>query len=211
MTTLEPRSDAPHRVLPGYYNNLQGSFDHAWAMMVRGAVDRRAAFHTPAVATVDAAGEPSQRVMVLRAADPVARTLRLHTDVRSQKFVHIGRQPRVSVLFYDAHAKLQIRIGARARLHTGDDIARAAWAASRPQGRLCYEQALAPGEAVDAPLPVLPADQRFAVADDGERNFAVLMATVDRVEWLYLAIEGHRRALWTWGDAAGWQGTWLAP
>jgi hypothetical protein len=53
-------------------------------------------------------------------------------------------------------------------------------------------------------------DRRFAAADDGQKNFAVLMATVDRVEWLYLAIEGHRRARWTWSEG-GWQGTWLAP
>lgn len=210
MSTHEPRSDATHRTLPGYYNDLQGSLEHAWAMMVRGAGDRRSGFHTPSVATVDEAGEPSQRVMVLRAADPVQRTLRLHTDVRSQKFAHIGRQPRVSVLFYDAHAKLQLRIGARGTLHTGDDVARAAWAASRAQSRLCYEQGLAPGAEVDAPLPELPVDRRFAAADDGQKNFAVLMAVVDRVEWLYLAIEGHRRARWTWSEG-GWRGSWLAP
>jgi len=210
MSITDPRAVAQHRVLPGYYNDLEGSLDYAWAMMVRGSADRRSGFHTPAVATVDEAGEPAQRVMVLRAADPVARTLRLHTDVRSQKFVHISRQPRVSVLFYDAHAKLQLRIGARGQMHTGDDVARGAWAASRAQSRLCYEQGLAPGAEVAAPLPELPVDQRFAAADDGQKNFAVLMVTVDRIEWLYLAIEGHRRARWTWSDGA-WQGTWLAP
>jgi pyridoxamine 5'-phosphate oxidase len=210
MSIVEPRAEASHRVLPAYYNDLQGSLDHAWAMMVRGAADRRSGFHTPAVATVDEAGEPSQRVMVLRAVDPAQRTLRLHTDVRSQKFVHIGRQPRVSVLFYDAHAKLQLRIGARAEMHAGDEVARAAWAASRAQSRLCYEQELAPGAAVDAPLPELPVDRRFAAADDGQKNFAVLLAAVDRIEWLYLAIEGHRRARWAW-SAGRWQGTWLAP
>lgn len=210
MSITDPRAVAQHRVLPGYYNDLEGSLDYAWAMMVRGSADRRSGFHTPAVATVDEAGEPAQRVMVLRAADPVARTLRLHTDVRSQKFTHIGRQPRVSVLFYDAHAKLQLRIGAGGHLHTGDEVAHAAWASSRPQGRLCYEQGLAPGALVAAPLPALPVDQRFAAADDGWKNFAVLLAHVDRIEWLYLAIEGHRRARWDRRDGE-WQGTWLAP
>lgn len=210
MSTPEPRPDASQRELPGYYNDLQGSLDHAWAMMVRGGVDRRSGFHTPVVATVDEAGLPAQRVMVLRAADVRARTLRLHTDVRSQKFVHIVRQPRISVLFYDPHAKLQLRIGAEGHLHTGDAVARAAWAGSRPQGRLCYEQGLAPGAPIAAPLPELPVDQRFAAADEGERHFAVLLANVDTIEWLYLAIEGHRRARWAWRDG-GWQGTWLAP
>ena len=75
------------RVLPGFYNNLDGSLAHAWAMIGRGVADRRSAFHTPVVATVDETGAPSQRVMVLRAADSAARTLRLHTD---QRFGKVG-------------------------------------------------------------------------------------------------------------------------
>jgi hypothetical protein len=198
------------RALPGYYNDLDASLAHAWAMIGRGVADRRSAFHTPVVATVDETGAPSQRVMVLRAADGARRLLRLHTDTRSQKLVHVAEQPRINLLFYDVGAKLQLRVGAHAAVHTGDEVARVAWAASRPQSRLCYEQVVAPGAPIPQPMPELPVDQRFAVADEGLENFAVLLATVDCIEWLYLAIEGHRRARWTYGDG-GWRGTWLAP
>ena len=198
------------RALPGFYNNLDGSLAHAWAMIGRGVADRRSAFHTPVVATVDETGAPSQRVMVLRAADGAARTLRLHTDLRSEKLVHIGEQPRVSIAFYDASAKLQLRLGAHAHIHAQDAIADQAWLNSRPQSRLCYEQAVAPGAPVAAPLPELPANARVALADDGRLNFAVLIMVVEAIEWLYLAIEGHRRARWVWKDER-WQGTWLAP
>ena len=115
------------RALPGFYNNLDGSLAHAWAMIGRGVADRRSAFHTPVVATVDETGAPSQRVMVLRAADGAARTLRLHTDLRSEKLVHIGEQPRVSMAFYDASAKLQLRLGAQAHIHVQDGVADQAW------------------------------------------------------------------------------------
>ncbi len=198
------------RALPGFYNDLDGSLAHAWAMIGRGVADRRSAFHTPVVATIDETGAPSQRVMVLRAADGAARTLRLHTDMRSEKLVHIAQQPRVALAFYDASAKLQLRLGAHARVHAQDGIADQAWHNSRPQSRLCYEQAIAPGAPVVAPLPELPANARLALADDGRPNFAVLIMVVDSIEWLYLAIEGHRRARWVWRDER-WQGTWLAP
>jgi general stress protein 26 len=198
------------RALPGFYNDLDGSLAHAWAMIGRGVADRRSAFHTPVVATVDGTGAPSQRVMVLRAADGGARTLRLHTDVRSEKLVHIGSQPRVSLLFYDAGAKLQLRLGALALIHVQDDISDQAWQYSRPQSRLCYEQAIAPGSPMATPLPELPVSERHALTNDGRLNFAVLTMLVENIEWLYLAIEGHRRARWVWKDER-WQGMWLAP
>ena len=210
MTISPAREDASARSLPGCYNDLDASLTHAWAMLVRGAADRRSAFHTPVVASVTDEGDPAQRVMVLRGVNEEARALRLHTDARSQKFAQVSRRPSVSLLFYDAHAKLQLRLAGTAVLHRDDATARAAWAASRPQSRLCYEQAAAPGEPMASPLPDVPVDQRFAATDGGLENFAVLMVTVDAVEWLYLAIEGHRRARWTWQNDA-WTGTWLAP
>lgn len=211
MTEPETLADVARvRPIPGFYNDLDGSLAHAWAMIGRGVADRRFAFHTPIVATVDETGAPCQRVMVLRAANGETRMLRLHTDVRSEKLVHIAEQPRVSLAFYDPGAKLQLRVGAHARIHVGDEVAHQAWLGSRPQSRLCYEQVVAPGSAVAVPLPELPADARFAKSDEGERNFAALIATVDTIEWLYLAIEGHRRARWVWHQDQ-WQGTWLAP
>lgn len=201
---------ARFRALPWFYNDLDGSLAHAWAMLGRGVADRRSAFHTPVVATIDETGAPRQRVMVLRAADIAARSLRLHTDLRSEKLVHIEERPSVSLAFYDANAKLQLRLGALARIHAQDSIADQAWLNSRPQSRLCYEQAIAPGLPVVAPLPELPASAHVAQAERGRLNFAVLIIVVQTIEWLYLAIEGHRRARWVWKDDR-WQGTWLAP
>ena len=199
-----------HDALPGYYDDLDGSLAQAWAMIARGAADRRSAFHTPVVATIDETGSPCQRVMVLRAAHVTQRALRLHTDRRSAKMRHLQRHPHMSVLFYDVGAKLQLRLQGRVQVHCEDAIAHEAWLASRPQSRLCYEQADAPGTPIDAPYAELPVDQRFAATDAGEKNFSAVIVTIDRLEWLFLAIEGHRRARWDWRQGQ-WQGAWLAP
>jgi hypothetical protein len=148
--------------------------------------------------------------MVLRAAEAATRMLRVHTDVRGAKLAHWAREPEASVLFYDAAAKLQLRAAANVAVHSGDAIAAAGWAASAPQSRLCYEQAVAPGAVIVEPLPELPVDARFAEGDDGAANFAVAILTVREIEWLYLAIEGHRRARWRF-DGGRWNGHWLAP
>jgi pyridoxamine 5'-phosphate oxidase len=200
MGTTEIKGDdaQQRRAIPGFYNDLDATLAHAWAMIGRGVADRRFAFHTPVIGTVDEAGAPSQRVMVLRAANGGERMLRLHTDTRSNKLAHVAQQPRVSVLFYDVGAKLQLRVGGIGQIHAEDDIARQAWLQSRPQSRLCYEQGVA------------PVDARFAASDVGQKNFSVLTVLVDTIESLYLAIEGHRRARWMWNDNQ-WQGTWLAP
>lgn len=199
-----------HDALPSHYDNLEGSLKHAWALIARGAADRKSAFHTPVVATVNEIGWPSQRVMVLRAAHVESRTLRLHTDQRSAKLRHLEGQPRMSLLFYDAQEKLQLRLEGNAQVHRSDGVAHEAWLASLPQSRLCYEQSEAPGTPIDTLPAELPVDQRFAATDAGEKNFAAIVVTVERLEWLYLAIEGHRRASWDWRDG-DWHGSWLAP
>ncbi|NBR79124.1 MAG: pyridoxamine 5'-phosphate oxidase, partial [Alphaproteobacteria bacterium] len=54
-------------------------------MLERGAADRRSAFHTPTVATIGLDGRPRLRTIVLRACDTANRSLRFHTDARSDK------------------------------------------------------------------------------------------------------------------------------
>lgn len=196
--------------MPGYYNDLGASLAQVWSLLERGAADRRSPFHTPVIATVSPEGEPAVRVMVLRGVDRAARTLRVHTDVRSQKLAHLRAQSRAGVIVYDARAKIQVRLSALATIHTQDAVAGAGWAASRPQSRLCYEQDVAPGLPIAHPLDAPPPDRRFAEGDVGEANFAVVLLQVDHVEWLYLAVAGHRRASWCW-DGADWKGSWLAP
>ena len=71
----------------------------------------------------------------------------------------------------------------------------------------CYRTPIAPGEVcteddLDIDAPVDPAT--------GEEHFVVLACEIDTLDWLFLRVEGHRRARFQWTER-GWQGEWIAP
>lgn len=192
--------------IPGFYDDLDATLAEVWRLLSRGVADRRSPFHTPAVATVAADGAPSVRTVVLRGVDPMLRAIRFHTDIRSRKFGEIASQPRVALLGYDPGHKIQLRLAGYATAHTGpaDQAAVAAWAATRDRSRVCYMQAVAPGEAMPAGAVAEPA------LADGFQNFVAVTVEVDEIEWLYLAHPGHRRARFAW-PGGRLEATWLAP
>ena len=186
-----------------------------WARLVRGGADRRSAFHTPVVASIGADGIPQQRVMVLRKCVEANATMRFHTDLRSAKVREIGSGGPVSVLGYDAGAKIQIRASGHGLLSDTDEIANAAWIASSPSSRRCYLTRYAPGSVADKPMSGLPAALENRVPERSETeagrvNFAVLTVRLDTLEWLYLAHDGQVRARFAHGEG-GWKGEWLIP
>jgi pyridoxamine 5'-phosphate oxidase len=186
-----------------------------WMRLVRGGADRRSAFHTPVIASVDCDGTPQQRIMVLRKCVEAEATLRFHTDLRSHKVLEIAGGARVSVLGYDSGAKIQIRASGIASVTNVGDFADTAWIASSPSSRRCYLTRYGPGTAVDKPISGLPASVENRVperreTEAGRVNFAVLMVTLDRLEWLYLAHDGHVRARFVKLDHQ-WKGEWLIP
>ena len=202
----------PRAPIPAWVDDLEGSLAAAWDMLVRGAADRRSSCHHPVIGTVGLDGRPRQRVMILRASDPKTRSLRLHTDLRSEKVAEIKADPRVSLLVYDPGFKAQIRLDGQATLHADDGIAEEAWAQSQPMSRACYGTMPAPGsdiaEAGGFSLPF--AHDANAVAK-GRTHFAALVIQVEQLEWLYLAHEGHRRARYAWDAGGSLSACWLVP
>lgn len=194
---------------PPFYDDLAACLEEAWRRLCEGATSRRGAFHTPSLATIGLDGAPRLRTVVLRGADPGTRTLRFHTDQRSDKAAEIVRTPRVALHAYEAGAKIQVRIEGRARLHAQDAVTEAAWEAALPMSRICYGVVPGPGTPI-------PAGDAYAMPDDEEKaardreNFRVVLVTVERLEFLYLAFEGHRRARFSW-DGEEMSGTWLVP
>ena len=188
----------------GHADDLDFCLAEAFRLLGRGVADRRCAFHTPVLGTVGLDGAPALRTVVLRGFAAATRGLRVHTDRRSGKIGEIARNPCVSLLFYDPGSRIQLRVGGAASVHFDDEAADAAWAASQRQSRFCYAITVAPGTRVEAPLPAPASDS------GGRPNFAVVNVAFDRLEWLWLASEGHRRALFTWqGDACA--ASWLCP
>lgn len=196
-------------------DDLDAILNDIWTRWGRGAADRRSAFHTPVVGTVSNGSTPDQRVMVLRKADRAAATLRFHTDIRSTKASQITAQSNVSIVGYDPGAKVQLRGSGNATLIQTGPLADAAWAATSSSGRRSYLTTLAPGTPSDdatagLPLPFEQTVPTMFESEAGRANFAILVVTLDRLEWLHLASTGHRRAAFTHGES-GWTGAWLIP
>ena len=202
---------------PPYYDDLGLSFEEAWNLVEAGSTDRNSPAHTPTVGTVDETGAPQLRIMILRDASRVARTLRFHTDLRSIKAAQVRNNVATSVLFYDVSAKLQIRMSGQTHLLPIGDVADAAWSNSTPFARRCYMAEAAPGLPIAGPSSGLPEWIQGKKPDEAQLadyrpNFSTMLVEIQSVEWLYLANAGHRRACWQWQDAQkSWQGSWLVP
>ncbi len=192
---------------------------YAFAMISRGVGDRRSPLHTPVLATTTIDGGVAARTVVLRGFDPLTRLLIFHTDRRSQKVVELEANPKVAVTFYDAKAKIQIRCAATAVVHMGDPVSVTAWRRLSAFSRRTYLGA-APGTPISTPGSDLPAELAVELAaqssslDETERGFvafAVVHATLDGMDWLYLSVHGHRRAHFAWDGDGTERATWLVP
>ncbi|QFT77315.1 pyridoxamine 5'-phosphate oxidase family protein [Erythrobacter sp. THAF29] len=178
--------------------------------LIRAANDRKAPMHTPAVVTSDV----DARVMVLRAFDQKTWTLRFHTDTRAPKVGSIEDDPRMAVLFYDKGAKIQIRAKGRGQILRDTEVTKSAWDNGSNFARRCYLGA-GPGTESDAPTSGLPAQFEGIEPSDEDLNpawdnFAVLLVSLEELDWLYLAHTGHVRAQFRRrGDE--WQGRWVSP
>jgi hypothetical protein len=182
-------------------------------LLQQGAGDRRSAFHTPVVATSDA----DARIMVLRQFDAAAWLLRFHTDARSTKCAVIAAQPQIGLVFYDPAARVQIRARGQARIVSDGPKVDAAWDASSAFARRCYLAEAAPGAVVPVAVSGLPPEAEGvrpseAMLVPARRNFALMLVELDRIDWLHLAHDGHRRAqLARSGADMDWLGLWGVP
>jgi pyridoxamine 5'-phosphate oxidase len=199
------KSKTPPPILP-CYDDLAASLDYSWQLLARGVADRRAAFHTPSVATLGLDGTPRVRTVVLRGCDLDLRHLRFHTDRRSTKIAEIAANPMGAMLFYDAGQKIQLRLSCHFSL-SPSTVWQKAWEATAPMSRECYQVDQPPGTPIERPdLARFDAE----ATEDGAQNFQPILARIETIEWLYLAARGHRRAFFDLrGDAPQMQ--WLVP
>ena len=200
-----------------FLHDLDLSLQEAWKLLGEGATDRHSPLHTPAVGTVTGAGTPSQRIMVLRAVDQRSHRLRFNTDIRAAKVTEIANGGAISVLGYHPAAKVQLRLTGKATVQSSGAEADAAWEQASLYGQRCYLAEPAPRSVVDAPTsgldPLIEGEKPTAEQVIPARaNFAILLVEVQKIEWLYLAHSGHRRAAFDWNPKAiRWDGRWLIP
>ncbi|HAI58282.1 MAG TPA: pyridoxamine 5'-phosphate oxidase [Xanthomonadaceae bacterium] len=187
--------------------------EEVWRLLADGQRLRQSPFHQAVLATSTARG-PSARYVVLRQVDRERGMLGFHTDRRSDKWTEIERDPRVALCFHGHN--VQVRVEGRAILHHDDAVADLAWKRTGLMSRRCYLADPAPGTVTPKPTSGLPAHlskdrPNEAESAGGRVNFGVVIVPLQRIEWLHLAFEGHRRARLARTGAGPWRGEWLVP
>jgi len=201
--------------MPAHYEDL-GSVQTSWREMLLGAVSERThPFKKPVLTTIGLQGEPKARIVILREFDSEARSIRIHTDARSDKIAEIGKNPSVMLAFYDPVHEIQVQVSGIASAHQSDAYAEAAWKGAAPSSRRAYLAEIEPGTLLSGPASGLPADVEGKIPSEerlegAQSNFAAIQVVFEQVEWLFLSPNGNRRARFEW-RAEQWEGTWLAP
>ncbi len=186
--------------------SLQDVCTDAFRQMSHGVTDRHSPFRTPTLATMGTDQRPGLRTVVLRSFDPATRRLVIHSDRRAAKLADIAANPRVALHVWDDSSQVQVRVDGAAMLQP-EDVARSEWDQLHAGSRDTYRIRPTPGTALADPAV---ADTDRLSEDAAFANFAVIAVHVDRMEWLHLARDGHRRAAFTW-TADGQQAEWLVP
>ena len=187
------------REVHAWASDLTALYEQVWARLVRGVGDRHAPSRHPTLATVTTDGRPRARTVVLRGVDPGARTLEIHTDLRSAKVEELGASPYAALHVWDASAHLQTRIEADVTILTGPSAAQT-WSRLTDMTRSSYGVMPPPG------LPIYGDLDYVKTAD--ETAFAVLHLRVSAIDALHLGAH-HRRARFE--CETDWRGQWLAP
>jgi pyridoxamine 5'-phosphate oxidase len=193
---------------------LEEILQDCWHRLINGAISAKHPFHCPSIATAN--GDlPEIRTVVLRKVLPEERSLIFHTDYRSPKINQIKTNNTIAWLFYDARARIQLRLKTRATIHYHDEIALSRWNDSKLESRKCYLVVTAPSTMAESPSDGLPEDlDRVSLTEEsvtpGYDNFAVVRNKVMEIDWLYLNHDGHRRARFLLGDK-GVDQHWLIP
>ena len=183
---------------PEFYNNKDLIFDEIWTLLARGVVDRSEDFRLPII--VINHGETSDgRIVVLRNANKEKRSLRFHTDIRSDKVEALKKNKNIYFLFYNKKRKIQVRAKGIAEINFQNDLTKECWKKTQIISRKCYMAPNAPGTVSQNPTSGLPEkiENQYPTMEESEigfENFCVIESKVYEMEWLYLAAQGHRRA-----------------
>ncbi len=199
-----------------FYNDLPQTLEKAWLLLEDAARNRHSPMHTPVLVSCGKDHTARARTVVLRDTVRTTRELHIHTDSRSAKVEELHRQPTCQVLTYHPDEKIQLRLDATAIIHQENDVAREIWAQTPLSSRRCYLAQEVPGSSAGMPTSGLPTglENRAAEAAESEAGFcyfAAVIIKVERLEWLYLAAQGHRRAQFDWAADGAVTNRWLVP
>ena len=150
---------------------------------------------------------PKIRMVVMRGTDAGRRTIDVQTDVRSSKVAELHRDPKASLLFWDADNRVQVRIDCLASLHLPGTTEADISLASIPEvGRTKYRQVQGSGTTIADPADLaLDPDPTSA-----QRHFALIRLKVERIDWLQDKGKDSARAEILYDQSLS-HARWLAP
>lgn len=191
--------------IPDSYSTLGETLQVADNILSDAVDNSKTLFHTLVVSSFDGS-KISSRVMVLREFDINKRIMRFHTDYRAPKIKQFSNKSIATVVGYDPNIKVQIKLHGKINVHQNNDISQKAWEASTNRSRKCYSVRGGSSKLIENPNEY---DIKEYDAEDGYKNFSVLIFSFDSLEFLYLKRSGHRRAIHSWDDDL--VSSWLVP
>tara|TARA_Y100000589_G_C27054261_1_gene588588 strand:- start:114 stop:731 length:618 start_codon:yes stop_codon:yes gene_type:complete len=184
---------------PKFYNDLEETKKEILSLLFQGVKKRKSNFHNTILNTVGLNQKPESRTVVLRGFSANELSIKIHSDVRSKKISEIKKNENVSLVFYDPQKKIQLRIRGFAKIKEAELDS---WKNLNTWSRRCYLTTLAPGMVTENPSSGFPENfesnaPTFDESEKGFKNFSVIKILIDQIEWLFLASQGHRRALYS--------------
>ena len=193
---------------------LEEIWQQLWGRWRRAVRDRRAAYRSPALATVAPGPTPRLRTVILRAVDDARGQLAVQSDCRAAKVAELRQQPAASMLFWDGRHRQQVRVEGSMDVAVAGAEVEQAWQHLSAGGRCIYAGDRVPGSPREAPEPPR-IEHEAPVLRDGARaraHFALLTLTVMAVDWLALDGAGQRRAIFHRAHPTGpWSQGWVQP
>jgi len=191
-------------------DEFKNILDDIWIELNKGVKPGGHNYHIFCLTTVDKKN-PHSRNVVLRDANRGKNSLSCHTDIRSEKVLHLGNNKSVSALFYDPIKRIQIKIDGLANIVNKKDSIKARWDASEKMSKLCYINRYPPGARLKNPLDYLPLKKDDKAVEDGFKNFCILDIKIKQIDWLTLDCKGHKRAKFIFNNEKLTNSYWVCP
>ena len=182
-----------------WYEELSATRAMVWTCLEEGAAEAQAAARFLPLASVGEDGG-EVRIVRLRAVDEREGTLTVYTDLASAKVGELQRNPRASLVIWDAARNFQVRLRVTVQVQSGADVERF-WPEMTGDAQRAYGGMPPPGTAIDDPKTHsrIPQIERLAV----------LTMKIEEIDTVSLEEPCHHRALFRRVDA--FKGQWLAP
>ena len=182
-----------------------------WEDLEEGISNSKSGFHFPVISTIDKSGHPSSRTVVLRKIEKKNKIISFNTDIRSNKWLEMKNNNKISVNIYDASKKTQIRILGKGILNYNNKNLDNAWESTPNMSRECYSSPYSPSTIIQKPEDI---DNNLKNIKDKEFekykvNFGRIDVHIHSLDWLYLIHTGHRRAQFIYDSKISM--SWLAP